>query len=247
MRRAAREGSPRRRAACRWTAAAGWILALAATPAAGQRFEILGGWSGTDGQSYGYISPQWSFPAGGGDEWVVRGTVSWLTYDFVDEAGRSTSVRSPGVAAGFAYRWRAPRTVLTLGPGYEVRRVEETRGGLRSERTDHGLTLQGDAHHQATDVVSLGLGAAYLDVNQWLALTGVVRYRLGGPGAAVAGIEATTQGNSDLRATGAGGLLETPIAGGTAFQLRAGMSRLRHASGFEETRPYYSVGVVTRF
>jgi hypothetical protein len=224
----------------------GWLAASG--PAEARRFEIVAGWSGADGQSYSFISPQLSFPADTTDEWVLRGTLSYLTYDFVDAAGGRASVSSPGVALGVAYRWRRERTTVTVGPGWEVRQVRTHHGdGRRTESTDHGWTLHGDGHHRATDAVSLGLGAGYHSVNEWLAVSGVTRYHLrqdGGPPAV--GVELITQGNPDLRATGAGGLLELP-AGTATLQIRAGQMRLRHASGLEETRPYYNVGVVARF
>jgi hypothetical protein len=104
-----------------------WLAAFAATAGmvhapASTGHEVVAGWEGSAGRGYTFVAPSLTLHRGERLSWILRGSLSYLYYDF-PEAGGDTEVRSPGQSLGLAFRYAAPRFTATVGPGYEVRQT----------------------------------------------------------------------------------------------------------------------------
>jgi hypothetical protein len=232
----------------RGAAAALGLLCL--LPAAGGGQELVAGWEGDLHRGYAFASPVLSAGLGAGHVLVLRGAASYLYYRFPEAAG-PTHVRSPGLAAGLAWRLRGRRGSATIGPGFELRTTERRpAGAVRTRNLERGFTAQGDVFLQPTPLTTLIAIASYGHANRYVwARAGAKRQltntRFTSALALGLGIEVTAQGNADSRAWQAGALLALDLPRArTSLQLRGGYTRLRYPGpgGPGESRPYMGVG-----
>lgn len=228
------------------------LLALASIQTcAGQ--DVVAGWEGSNSRGYTFVSPAASFPANDRWSWVLRGTLSYLYYDFAEDGGR-THVRSPGEALGVGLRYSVPGLTATIMPGYEVRQTRRAlAAGGDTRQTETGVTIQGDVFYQATPLVSVTGIISYSDANRYTwGRAGIKRQisnfdnRAGSTYSV--GAEVTGQGNSDGRSAELGGLFEIAYpASHASLQFRAGYSQLRNPDGSHESSPYFGVGYYQAF
>jgi hypothetical protein len=228
------------------------LLALALVrPAAGQ--ELITGWEGSASRGYAFVSPAAPFAASGQLSWVVRGTLSYLYYDFADQGGR-TEVRSPGESLAVALRYSNPQITGSLGLGYEVRQTKRHLAtGAETRENETGVVVLGDVFYQATPLVNLSAIASYGDANHYTwarigAKRQISNFDNHEPRTMHVGAELTGQGNSDGRSIQLGGLFEIAFPSDRAsLQLRAGYSRQKNPDDSHESRPYFGVGYYRAF
>lgn len=240
--------SPRR---ARWIP--GWLVALALPSSGATGQEVVAGWEGEPGRGYGFISPAVSLPLRGAHLLLLRGTVSYLYYDS-HESSAASDVVSPGASLGAAYRLRAPRLSATLGGGIELRRTRRRSGPApAATAVERGVVVQGDVFFQTAPLTYLNAIVSYGEANRYLwARAGVKRQvtntEFGGRVAFVVGLEATVQGNPDVRAYQGGVLFALDeVRTHVSVQLRAGYARLRYASKAGEPAPYFGLGLYAPF
>lgn len=231
-----------------WTA----VTALAYSPeSVGQ--EVVTGWEGSSGRGYAFVAPSVALHRGDQISWILRGSVSYLYYDF-PEAGGDTRVRSPGQSLGFAMRYSAPGVTVTVGPGYEARQTRRRfEGGGETTVQERGLTLEGNVFVQATPRTVISLLGSYGKANDYYWVRGGVKQQVSGFDGADAtawhvGAEFTDQGNQDVKSRQLGGVLEAAFPRSRAsLQFRAGYSRRDNPDGSRESEPYVGVGFYRAF
>jgi hypothetical protein len=234
-----------------WLAAFAAIAGLAYAPAS-IGHEIVAGWEGSAGRGYTFVAPALTLHQGDQFSWILRGSLSYLYYDF-PEAGGDTRVRSPGQSLGLALRYAAPSFTATLGPGYEMRQTRrEPAAGAESEDNENGFTLEGNVFFQATPRTVVSLLASYGDANEYYWARGGVKQQIGGSGTdAIAwhlGAELTSQGNEDVDTRQLGGVVEAAFPRAQAsLQLRAGYSRQENPDSSRHSDPYFGVGLYRAF
>lgn len=235
-----------------------WLAALAATAGlvyapASMGHEVVAGWEGSAERGYTFVAPALTLHQGGQFSWILRGSLSYLYYDF-PEAGGDTKVRSPGQSLGFALRYTTPTLTATLGPGYEVRQTRrKPAAGGEIEDDEYGATLEGSVFVQATPRTVVSLLASYGDANDYYWVRGGVKQQVGGAAATDAiawhlGAELTSQGNEDVESRQLGGVLEAAFLRAQAsLQLRAGYSRQENPDASRQSDPYFGVGLYHAF
>jgi len=229
----------------------GW-LAVAVTPAMAAP-ELVTGFEGSAGRGYGFASPAFTFPASHETAWVVRGTLSYLYYDFREEGGR-TKVRSPGESIAILFRYSTPQLTADFGPGYEIRQTRrDLASGGHTDVDENGVTVTGDVFYQITPLTNVNLIATYGGANHYTWARAGIKRQITNLNAQEAtsmyvGAEVTGQGNSDGHTAQIGGLFEVAFPQDRAsLQLRAGYSRLRNPDGSKESHPYYGIGYYRAF
>lgn len=232
-----------------------WLAACAATAGmvhapASTGHEVVAGWEGSAGRGYTFVAPSLTLHRGERLSWVLRGSLSYLYYDF-PEAGGDTKVRSPGQSLGLALRYAAPRFTATVGPGYEVRQTRrKPAAGGEIEDDENGATLEGSVFIQATPRTVVSLLASYGEANDYYWVRGGVKQQVGGSDAIAwhLGAELTSQGNEDVESRQLGGVLEAAFLRAQAsLQLRAGYSRQENPDSSRQSDPYFGVGLYRAF
>jgi hypothetical protein len=235
-----------------------WLAALAATAGlvyapASMGHEVVAGWEGSAERGYAFVAPALTLHQGDPFSWILRGSLSYLYYDF-PEAGGDTEVRSPGQSLGFALRYAAPSFTVTVGPGYEVRQTRrKPAAGAESEDNENGSTVEGNVFIQATPRTVVSLLASYGDANEYYWARGGIKQQVGGSAGSDAiawhlGAELTSQGNEDVDTRQLGGVLEAAFARAQAsLQLRAGYSRQENPDSSRHSDPYFGVGLYHAF
>lgn len=199
------------------------------------------------GGDYGYTWITWSQPVE-----LVPGQRSlfWTTASYqyyrVSELGGTTEVRAPGLGAGVTFFWNpSADTAISFGPGYEYRWItRDLANGGEIDDPRGGVVLQGTIEHRLLERTFIGGGASYLGATDWLHARASVRQQIGD--AFRVGPEATIQGNDDVEIHELGAIAEMPY-GRNWIHLRAGQATEKHRGGFEQTRPYFSVGIARSF
>lgn len=232
-----------------------WLAAFAATAGmvhapASTGHEVVAGWEGSAGRGYTFVAPSLTLHRGERLSWVLRGSLSYLYYDF-PEAGGDTKVRSPGQSLGLALRYAAPRFTATVGPGYEVRQTRrKPAAGGEIKDDENGATLEGSVFIQATPRTVVSLLASYGEANDYYWVRGGVKQQVGGSDAIAwhLGAELTSQGNEDVESRQLGGVLEAAFLRAQAsLQLRAGYSRQENPDASRQSDPYFGVGLYRAF
>jgi hypothetical protein len=222
-----------------------WIVFLLTIFPSVARADWVVGYEGDDIRGVGYLTRNHRLRSAPGREILWWTTASYLFYDVRDNAG-STRVTSPGLGTGVLYRWRAAKLDLGLGSGYEVRWTRrKSPSGASQDETEHGPVVIGDLHYSLNSLTRLTLQSSYSGASEWVAAGGRL-FREISP-TLRAGPEASWQGTDEVRVISYGGVAEVPFQERTALQLHAGQARIRYGNGNEETRPYYSVGIVRSF
>lgn len=220
----------------------------------GQTVEFISGWEG-DGVTRGYVfaSPVLSWKLSQNSALVLRGSVSYLYYDF-PEFGGITQVSSPGGSFGVALRRTTPRMTLTIGPGYEIRETSrQFTFGPELEVDERGYTIQGDVYATPSSLSALYGIMSYGAANEYIWTRAGAKRQLSnrdfkGPTALGIGAELTAQGNYDVRSYQAGGLIEIAfLRARGSLQLRGGYSRLEYSEAPAESKPYFGIGVYRAF
>jgi hypothetical protein len=196
---------------------------------------------------YGYTWITWSTPVD-----LVQGqrSVFWTTASYqyyrVSELGGTTQVRAPGLGAGVTFFWNpSPDTAISFGPGYEYRWItRDLAGGGEIDDAQGGVVLQGTIDHRLLERTFIGGGVSYLGATEWRAARASLRQQIG-EGLRI-GPEVSFQGNDDVEVHELGAIAELP-QGRNWIYVRAGQATEKHRGGFEETRPYFSVGVARSF
>lgn len=236
----------------------GWRGALAAAVvmghgAAASAQEVVGGWEGSSGRGYAFVSPSITLHRSEQFAWILRGAASYLYYD-LPGAGGNTQVRSPGQSIGLGLRYAGPGFTATLGPGYEIRQTRRTlaSGSVESEH-QQGLTLEGNVFVQATPRTVISLLGSYGKANDYHWVRVGAKQQIAGfaDGESTGwhlGVEGTDQGNEDVKSRQIGAVLEAAFPRTrSSLQLRAGSSRRENPDGSKESSPYFGVGYYQSF
>jgi hypothetical protein len=226
------------------------LLLLSAWPAAAAAQEFVGGWEGSPARGYAFASPRLGVRLGGGASLDLRLAASYLYYEVV-ETGGVTAVRSPGASAGMAVRWSGGALSAAAGAGIEQRwTMRKQQSGPEVRRIERGLAAQAEVFVAPAGRTTVSFLAAYGQANRylWTRLGLLYRTSMAGAVRPGAGIEATTQGNADVRAwqVGAVASLELPRLR-ASLQARSGVAWLRHAGAARESRAYFGAGVYRAF
>jgi len=207
--------------------------------------EWVVGYEGDDIRGIGYLTRNQRLHSAPGRELLWWTTASYLFYNLRDDGG-TTRITSPGLGSGFLYRWQVPNLDLGLGSGYEFRWTSRKNpSGLDRDETEHGPVVLGDLHYSMDTLTRLTLQASYSGASEWVMAGGRLMREISPT--LRAGPEASWQGTDGIRVISYGGVAEVPFQERTALQFHAGQARIRYEAGNEETRPYYSVGIVRSF
>lgn len=220
------------------------LILLASLPAVAWA-EIGAGFQGGSDYGYGWIT--WSEPVEliPGQRSAVWTTASYHYYRSSDLSG-TTRVRAPGLGAGVTFYWNpGPDTAVSFGPGYEYRWItRELPTGAELDDDRGGVVLHGAVEHRLLENTFIGGGVSYLGATEWLSARASARQQFGG--SFRVGPEVALHGNDEVDVREIGAIVELPY-GRNWVQIRAGQATEEHRSGFEESRPYFSVGVSRRF
>lgn len=215
--------------------------------------EVVAGWEGSSGQGYAFVAPAFTLQRGEQISWLLRGTLSYLYYDF-PEAGADTRVRSPGQSLAIAMRHAAPNFTLTVAPGYEVRQTRRrSPSGVERTVRERGVTVNGNIFIQATSRTVLSLLGSYGKANDYYWARAGIKQQISGVTEANAtawhvGAELTSQGNDDVKSRQAGGVVEAAFPNAKAsLQFRAGYSRRDYPDGSRKSEPYFGLGFYRAF
>jgi hypothetical protein len=238
----------------RWVRPALALALLAVLPArSATAQEVVTGWEGSASRGYAFVSPAAPFSTRGQFSWLVRGTLSYLYYDFADQGGR-TEVRSPGESVAVSLRYSSPQITGSIGLGYEVRQTRRRlAAGDQTRENETGVVVAGDVFYQATPLVNLSAIASYGDANhyKWARIGAkrqISNFDNRDSRTMHAGVEVTGQGNSDGRSVQVGGLFEIAFPRDHAsLQFRTGYSRQNNPDDSHESRPYFGVGYYRAF
>lgn len=235
---------------CLRAAAAATVALACSTAAFGA--DVVGGWEGSSGRGYTFVQPSVTLHTVDQLSWILRGSLSYLYYDFPDAGGTMTQVRSPGASIGIAMRYAAPGFTVTVGPGYEARQTRRLAAGSETTVQERGLTLDGNVFAQVAPRTMVSLLASYGAANKYHWARAGVKQQISGFGADVTawhvGGEATVQGNQDVKSRQLGGVIEAAFARGAgSLQLRAGYSHRTNPDGSNKSEPYLGIGAYRAF
>ena len=217
------------------------LLLLLAVPAAAQ--EWVAGVEGTSDSSFTYLTHY----SHSGDFlfWQTASLLNYTTRDGFSE----TSVNSPGLGAGVMRRWSNPRRSFGIGTGYEVRWTErQVENGQPQDVTEQGILVEADLIQNFGDRTSGRIGGRWSASNDWVAVSGDLRYRLAR--SLRAGPQVIYNGNDDIQSFAGGLVLEIPmgpIPQGKAMTFRGGIAQVEYLDGTTETQPYFSAGITFPF
>lgn len=207
--------------------------------------EVVAGWEGSADRGYTFVAPALTLQHSEQISWILRGSLSYLYYDF-PEADGDTTVRSPGQSLGLALRYAAPSFTVTVGPGYEVRQTRrKPSAGGETKENENGFTLDGNVFFRATPRTVVSLLASYGDANEYYWARGGVKQQVTASASAAwhLGAELTSQGNEDVETRQLGGVVEVALPRAQAsLQLRAGYSRQENPDASRQSDPYFGVG-----
>ena len=226
-------------------------LAMACSTAA-VGADVVGGWEGSSGRGYAFVQPSVTLNTVDQLSWILRGSLSYLYYDFPEAGGVVTKIRSPGESIGIAMRYSAPGLTITGGPGYEVRQTRRLKTGAETAVQERGLTLDGNVFAQVTPRTMVSLLASYGAANKYHWVRSGVKQQVSGFGTDVTawhvGGDATIQGNQDVKSRQLGGVIEAAFPNGAgSLQLRAGYSHRTNPNGSSKSEPYLGIGAYRSF
>ena len=219
------------------------VILFSSTGVHGQ--ELAAGWEGQSGRGYAFFSPRTDL----GSQVVVGAAASFLYYDFAAETGR-VELTSPGVAIAVGYRIRTSRLSGTFSPGFELRRTSRRTGSAMAlTRMEAAPTMQADLFGRIGRHTQTSIIASYGHANRYTWVRAGLTYQLSNragtrPLSISAGVEATGQGNGDVRTAQVGGVAEFLfVRRQLSLQIRSGISNDRDRG----STPYAGLGMYHRF
>jgi hypothetical protein len=235
-----------------WRLSTPFALVLFAPSPATIGQELITGWEGSSSRGYAFVSPVVTVHRSDQFSWIVRGSLSYLYYDFPEGNGK-TKVRSPGESLGIAFRYSAPGITATIGPGYETRQTKRRlASGAETRENEDGVLIQGDVSYQVTPLTNLSLLGSYSGANDYVWVRAGVKRQITnfdhqGSTTLHVGAEVTGQGNKDSKSAQIGPVLEIAYPRvNTSLQLRAGLQRVE-AGDSRNSQAYFGAGLYRAF
>lgn len=237
--------------------------AAPAAPASGDVqdpwWEFIAGFEAdTHGTGYGFAGPAYVHPIRPNLAVTGRVFASYLYYEF-EEAGGTTSVRSPGVSPMLGLRFGSRSFFQVLaGPDIRWREEEFEAGGVEVETEDDGATvgasIAAEAYTNPSDRDVIHGIVTYGTVDEYV--WGRLGYKrqltnLGWQGSGPAwflGVEVTGQGNDDIRSFQVGPMTEVVFSpSNLSLSVRAGYKKSTFDAAPDRDGPYFGVGLYKRF
>ncbi len=204
------------------------------------RGAVAAGWSGGPSRFYGFVQAE---PALGRSEEAsvgFRATSSFLRYEIIDAYQKTTRVDSPGLALAAAFTYAPTTWSFDFTVGAEARRtLREQVDAARLTNLEIGVTLAIDASWRPDPRVAFSAGGNFSGANKYFfGRAGAQRqvlplFRHDPPNALWLGVDATAQGNRDVRSVEGGALATMVIVNWkTSFSVRGdfGVEDLGHST-----------------
>jgi len=229
------------------------LIAVFASVTKAANGELLGGWEGdTRQQGYGFIGIGTSAKLKNSTAFVSRLTTSYLYYNF-DHDDSTTKVLSPGVSlmAGFSHTVRDFTVNILAGPELrwndeQTRRKNSFVTISRDQRVASGV-IQGYLNAPLANRTWVTVLANYNGANRYAFSRLSLERRLGVNMTAV-GLEATAQGNEDIKSMQLGAFVGIPrVVGQVSFRVSGGIKNFWNAENTHKSAGVAGLGFYTRF
>lgn len=212
------------------------ILAAVLTTSPAVQAQWGFGAEGNEQQSYVWVTRYQPFNLGNGNQIVGWATGSWRSY----EPSPLERISGPGLAAGATLRRTTSFWSGGIGAGWDVRWLDRSVEGVRSDETASGPALLGDFSARLGDRSVFNVGANYWGADEWLSSSANLLYELT-PRLRL-GPEVGFDGNGDLDVRRYGAIAGIPQGRGWLY-FRGGQATTEDRFGNERTEPYFSVGI----
>lgn len=191
------------------------LAAVSLARAEPPRGSINAAWSGGPSRMYGFVEATPVIARHDGASLGLRVTSSFLRYEVVDARQQSLRVDSPGLALAAAFAYAPGRLSIDIATGAEGRRTlrDEAATG-RLLHLDLGVTLAVSTLWRPDPRLALSASGSFTGANNYFYGSAGARrqvvplFRHDPPTAFWLGVDASAQGNHDLRSIDGAALAE---------------------------------------
>lgn len=222
-------------------------------------WEAIGGFEAdTHGTGYGFLGPRYNHPISDSLALTARVYGTYLFYEFENDRGGTTTVRSPGFSPSVGLRFgRKARIHVAVGLSskHEDREITDGAGRLLSDtsRWRTGVNLGGDLYWDVTRRTNFQGIVSYGTEDEYLWTRAAVKRQVtnfdwkGGTTWGV-GVEGIAQGNEDITSRQIGALAEVVfVPSRLSLMFRGGFKHSTFEFGPDKNGPYFGVGLYKRF